>query len=146
MSKPNSKPETHSSPRAEIARAASPDSPDHLPAVAPAEFDAHGFDPAAYKWVPVLRRPRGDGWTGERQVAFIAALADGGCVTQAAREAGLSANSAYRLRRTPGAENFASAWDAAMAQAARGLVDLAFDRAINGSEEPIFNRDGDRVG
>ncbi|MCA1652642.1 MAG: hypothetical protein LC656_00220 [Sphingomonadales bacterium] len=87
MSKPNSKPETHSSPRAEIARAA-----------------------------------------------------------QAAREAGLSANSAYRLRRTPGAENFASAWDAAMAQAARGLVDLAFDRAINGSEEPIFNRDGDRVG
>ena len=111
-----------------------------------ADLDAHGFNPADYKWVPVLRRPRADGWTPQRQVDFIAALADCGCVEQAAREVGMSVKSCYRLRRAPGAENFAAAWDAALAQAARRLVDLAFERAINGSEEPVFDRDGNRVG
>jgi hypothetical protein len=110
------------------------------------ELDAHGFDPADYKWVPVLRRPRADGWTAQRQVDFIAALADCGCVEQAALEARMSVTSCYRLRRSPGAENFAAAWDAALAQAARKLVDLAFERAINGSEEPVFDREGCRVG
>ena len=118
-----------------------------LPALAPPTgLDAHGFDPADYKWVPVLRRPRADGWTPQRQVEFIAALADCGCVKRAAREAGMSVTSCYRLRRSPGAENFAAAWDAALAQAARKLVDLAFDRAIHGSEEPVFDKNGNRVG
>lgn len=108
--------------------------------------DAHGFDPGAYEWVPVLRKPRADGWTPQRQVDFIAALADGGCVEQAAREVGMSVTSCYRLRRAPGAENFATAWDAAIAQAARQLVDIAFDRAIHGSNEPVFDREGNRVG
>ena len=110
------------------------------------QLDDHGFHPADYNWVPVLRRPRKDGWTPQRQVDFIAALADSGCVEQAAREVGMSVTSCYRLRRSPGAENFAAAWDAAMAQAARRLVDLAFERAINGSAEPVFDRDGNRVG
>lgn len=127
-----------------------PDSPvseNFLPATtSPTELDAHGFDPAEYKWVPVLRRPRADGWTPQRQVGFIAALADCGCVEQAAREVSMSVTSCYRLRRAPGAENFAAAWDAALAQAARRLVDLAFDRAIHGSEEPVFDPDGNRVG
>ena len=35
-----------------------------------------GVDLAAYQWVPVLRKPRKDGWTPQRQVEFIAALAD----------------------------------------------------------------------
>lgn len=109
-------------------------------------LDAHGFDPAAYQWLPVLRRPREDGWTPQTQRAFITALADCGCVAQAAREVSMSPKSCYRLRRSPGAENFAAAWDAAMANAGRMLVDIAFERAINGSEEPIFDRDGQRVG
>jgi hypothetical protein len=109
-------------------------------------LDANGFDPADYKWVPVLRRPRSDGWTPQRQVDFIAALADCGCVEQAAREVGMTARSCYRLRRLPGAGNFAAAWDAALSQAARKLVDLAFDRAINGSDEPVFDKEGIRVG
>ncbi len=125
----------------------SPDREPNLPALAPsAELDAHGFSPADYKWVPVLRRPRADGWTPQRQVDFIALLADIGCVEQAAREVGMSVMSCYRLRRAPGAENFAAAWDAALAQAARKLVDLAFERAINGSEEPVFDKQGNRVG
>jgi len=96
--------------------------------------------------VPVLRRPRADGWTPQRQVEFIAALADCGCVEQAALKACMSVTSCYRLRRAPGAENFAAAWDAALAQAARRLVDLAFGRAINGSDEPVYDQDGHRVG
>lgn len=110
------------------------------------EVDAHGFDPADYKWVPVARKPRKDGWTPQRQVDFIAALADTGCVERAARLVSMTVGSCYRLRRSPGAEPFARAWDAAMAQAARRLVDLAFDRAVNGSAEPVFDKDGHRIG
>ena len=118
-----------------------------LPATTPAAaLDAHGFDPGAYQWLPVLRRPREDGWTPQKQRDFITALADSGCVAHAAREVSMSPKSCYRLRRSPGAENFAAAWDAAMANAGRMLIDIAFDRAINGSEEPIFDRDGQRVG
>ena len=111
-----------------------------------AVLDAHGHDPNDFRWVPVLRKPRKDGWSPERQRAFIAALADCGCVEQAAKEVGMSVQSCYRLRRSHGAENFAAAWDAAIAQAARGLVDLAFERAINGTNEPVFDREGNQVG
>lgn len=124
-----------------------PFAPTAPPEIAPSHLvDAHGFDPAAYQWIPVLRRPRADGWTPQRQHEFIAALADCGCVAQAARECGMASTSCYRLRRAPGAENFAAAWDSAMAQASRRLVDLAFDRAINGSDEPIFDQEGNRIG
>lgn len=118
-----------------------------LPAVTPpAELDAHGFDPADYKWVPVLRRPRKDGWTPERQVKFITALADGESIEQAALQVGMSVTSCYRLRSSPGGENFAAAWDSARACRAQRLVDVSFDRAIHGTEEPVFDRDGRRVG
>ena len=106
----------------------------------------HPVDMSAYKWVPVLRRPRSDGWTPQRQVDFIAALADLGCVEHAAKAAGMSAKSCYRLRRAPGAENFAAAWDVALQHAARVLLDLAFDRAIHGTDEPVFDKDGRRTG
>ncbi|WP_066798286.1 hypothetical protein [Sphingomonas soli] len=109
-------------------------------------IDENGFDPADYKWVPVRRRKRDDGWTEEKQRRFIETLADTGMVEEAARTVGMSRQSCYRLRRTPGAEAFARAWDAAVQQAALHLVDLAFDRAINGSDEPIFDREGRRVG
>jgi hypothetical protein len=113
------------------------------PAEAP-EPPAYTLDD--FKWVPVLRKPRADGRTPQRQVDFIAALADTGCVEEAAQEVGMSARSCYRLRRSPGAEQFAAAWDAATAQAARRLVDIAFDRAIHGTDEPVFDRDGRRIG
>lgn len=125
-----------------------PDEEDRsLPAVAaPGEPDAHGYNPADYKWVPVLRRPRKDGWTPERQVAFITALADGSSVEQAALQIGMSVTSCYRLRNSPGGENFAAAWDAARAHKAQRLLDESFERAIYGTEEPVFDRNGRRVG
>jgi hypothetical protein len=109
-----------------------------------AALDAHGYDPSRYQWLPVLRKPRKGGWTPQRQRDFIAALADSGCVAQAARDAGMAERSCYRLRRE--SPQFAAAWEAAIAHAARRLVDLAFDRAIHGSDEPVFDKEGNRVG
>jgi hypothetical protein len=60
---------------------------------------------------PSLRR---DGWTIRRQLAFLDALARTRSVTKAARAAGMSRESAYRLRRRPSAALFAAAWDRAL--------------------------------
>ena len=108
--------------------------------------DAHGFDPEGYDWVPVPRARRVDGWSPERQRAFIGHLADTGSVRTAAQRSGMSASSAYQLRRAPEGRAFAAAWDAAIQQAAHALVDAAFERAVNGSEEPVYDRDGHVVG
>jgi hypothetical protein len=115
-------------------------------AAAPPALDAHGFDPAEYKWLPVRRRPRKDGWTPQRQQDFIAALAETGCVEQAALAVRMTERSCYRLRRSPGAEGFSAAWDVALQHAARRLLDVAFERAFRGTTEPVFDRDGHKVG
>lgn len=120
-------------------------SPASEPAATPA-LDAHGHDPAAYDWVPVLKKPRKDGWSPAKQRAFIEALADCGSVVTAAQAVGMSEASAYRLRRSPGAEAFDRAWSAAIDAAAKKLLDAAFERALVGTDEPVFDRDGNRVG
>ncbi|KQN81128.1 helix-turn-helix domain containing protein [Sphingomonas sp. Leaf62] len=130
-------------------------SPAPFPAHAPSNLtvpsetpylDANGYDPADYQWVPVRRKPRSDGWSDKKQRDFIETLADGGSVADAARAVGMSPSTAYRLRRSPGGEAFARAWDAAVAQAVGMLVDVAFDRAINGTVEPVLDAEGRRVG
>lgn len=119
----------------------------HIPPPAhPPSLDAAPLDPADFDWVPVKRKPRDDGWTIERQRLFIATLADTGSVIQAASEVGMSPSSAYRLRRLPDGQGFATAWDIAIHNASRRLIDIAMDRVIHGSDEPIFDRDGNRVG
>ena len=123
-----------------------PADPDPEPPAPSPDYDAHGLDPAAYDWVPVLRKPRRDGFTPQRQVEFIRALADTGCVETAAREVGMSPKSCYRLRNSPEGAQFAAAWEVALPYAARRLVDIAFDRAIHGSDEPVFDKEGRRVG
>lgn len=123
-----------------IAPIASPD-----PA-ADTALDAHGHDPAAYHWVPVLKKRRKDGWSPDKQRAFIEALADCGSVATAAQFVNMSESSAYRLRRSPGAEAFDRAWSAAIDAASKKLLDAAFERALVGSDEPVFDRDGRRVG
>jgi hypothetical protein len=64
---------------------------------------------------PVTPRPCGDPWTVERQVAFIAALAQSGCPRAAAARVGMSLGSAYRLYRRSGAAGFRRAWDKVVA-------------------------------
>lgn len=120
-----------------------------LPAEQPSEtphIDANGFDPALYDWIPVRRKPRADGWNEDRQRRFIEVLADGASIRDAARHVGMSVQSAYRLRRLPGGEGFARAWDAAVAQMVHRLVDVAFDRALHGTDVPVFDKAGRCVG
>ena len=89
------------------------------------------------RWKPVPRKPRRDGWTPERQRAFIAALAELGCIEHAARSVGISVKSCYQLRRAPKAEGFAAAWDAALREAdARRIAEWARSEAADGSGQP----------
>ncbi|KTE17304.1 hypothetical protein [Sphingopyxis sp. H115] len=129
-----------------IAPIAAPDAAAALPAETTPALDAHGHDPAAYDWVPVLKKRRKDGWSPDRQRAFIETLADCGSVVTAAQRVGMSESSAYRLRRSPGAEAFDRAWSAAIDAASKKLLDAAFERALVGTDEPVFDRDGNRVG
>lgn len=63
---------------------------------------------------PVPVGARRDGWTPARQAGFIGMLAETGSVLAAARFVSMSRESAYRLRKRPGAAGFAAAWDAAL--------------------------------
>jgi hypothetical protein len=82
---------------------------------------------------PIPLRARVDGWTPARQRAFVEQLAETLSVEAAARLVGLTAQSARALRRRPGAEGFAAAWDAALR---RGLTEhgraALIDEAVNG--------------
>lgn len=60
---------------------------------------------------PVPLRARADGWTEERQCAFLAQLYVTGSVAAAARSVGMARETAFRLRRRAGAESFARAWE-----------------------------------
>lgn len=83
-------------------------------------------------------RARHDGWTQERVQKFLDALAHTGCVMDAARVAGMSDVGARRLyARFPA---FAKAWDAALAKAHKGLVAIAYQRAVEGKETIIYRR------
>jgi len=60
-------------------------------------------------------RIRADGWTAERQVSFLAALVGTRSVTAAAKAAGMSRESAHRLRNRRDGALFAHLWDLALA-------------------------------
>jgi hypothetical protein len=97
-----------------------------------------GFAPYLHK------RPRANSITPDRQVAFVAALAASGIVTQAARRIGVSLEALYKLRNQPGAEAFSAAWDAAIDRGMARLEDCALERAIAG-EERVIVRGGEVV-
>ena len=89
-------------------------------------------------FAPVPRKYRHDGWTPERQRAFIEALADCGSVTRAAGMVNMAQANCYTLRRAPGAEEFRAAWDAALDFGVKRLKDIAFERAVEGELVPVF--------
>jgi len=103
--------------------------------------DAGDSASSAPDFTPVPLRSRRDGWTAERQRAFIAALRRTHSISKAARAAGMSRKSAYRLRERPGAQSFAAAWDKAFAaRPPRGpsSVSLLWHRAFYGVTRPIY--------
>lgn len=106
------------------------------PSTAPAEAAPA---PAAPAFTPVPRRhPRRDGWTPARQRAFIDALAATGTVKAAARAVNMASEGAYMLRRQPGGEEFAAAWDAVLEHRIAVLRDNVIERAIEGVEVPVI--------
>lgn len=94
--------------------------------------------PPLPEFTPVPRKFRHDGWTPERQRAFIEALADTGSVTRAAGMVNMAQANCYALRRAPGAESFRRAWEAALDFGVQRLKDIAFERAIEGELIPLF--------
>jgi hypothetical protein len=79
-----------------------------------------------------MARSRHDGWTPERQLMFIAALAATGTVDSAARSVGMTRMAAYNLRKRDGATSFSAAWDIAIGTGRARVFDYAMDRALNG--------------
>ena len=109
----------------------------------PGNLPEEGDDALAFQPVPL--RYRHDGWTPDRQLDFIQALADCGCVDEAARAVGMNRSSAYALRRRHDALAFRLAWEAASDYSVARLGDAAMSRAINGVPVPIFHN-GEQVG
>ncbi|WP_375289471.1 hypothetical protein [Qipengyuania sp.] len=87
--------------------------------------------------------PPARGWTAEAKVQFLDRLATHGNARAACRAVGLSAESAYRLRRRDA--QFARAWNAAVLLGRDNSVELLSERAIEGVEEDIYFR-GELVG
>ena len=94
---------------------------------------------------PAQLRPRHDGWTAARQIAFIEILAATKCVDEACRRVGMSDTSAYELRNRPCGAAFSKAWDLALEFQLDRLEQAAIERSINGVPRPIFHK-GEQVG
>jgi hypothetical protein len=69
--------------------------------------------PAFLRFDPVPVRAQHNGWAPALQLRFILALARGAGPDEAARSLGRTRQSVYRLRKKPGAQSFAAAWDRA---------------------------------
>jgi hypothetical protein len=87
-------------------------------------------------------RIRADGWTVARTRTFLALLAQTGCVTDAARVAGVSRTSVNRSRKL--FAPFDRACAEALANALRGLEAVAYQRAVAGREMVVI-RDGREI-
>jgi hypothetical protein len=74
-------------------------------------------------------RPRFDGWTPARPLAFLDILARTRSVTRAAAAAGMSRESAYRLRNRDPHGLFAFAWKRAMSAGRSGLTRAEIDQS-----------------
>lgn len=89
---------------------------------------------------PGEARGRFDGWTRLRRRAFLRALSETGRVKDACARVGISDTSVYRLRkRSPG---FARDFAAALARSLPMIEQVAWERAVEGWEEPVVGRDG----
>ena len=78
------------------------------------------------------------------QKAFIAALAETGIVSHAAKAAKVDAATAYSLREVDAA--FAEEWRLARESAADRMEAEALRRAVEGVDEPVFGSGGAGVG
>lgn len=96
-------------------------------------------------FTPVPVKARHDGWTPERQRAFILRLALSGSVSRSAEAVGMTARTAYRLCGHPEAASFIAAWDRALHCGLTRRVDYALERSLLGDVRAVFYR-GRKVG
>jgi len=100
-------------------------------------------------FTPVPLRARKDGWTPLRQAEFLGYLAETRCISKAAGQVGMSRDSAYQLRRKPGAEEFVAAWDAILgvptSPQPKITLEALFQRIRQGRYRPVM-RAGRYVG
>lgn len=93
---------------------------------------------------PVPTRTRTDGWTPARQAAFLGALAETRSVSAAARKVRMARETAYRLRKLPGAESFTAAWNTVLGRVTPGRRKVTPEerarRAIDGLLKPVMYR------
>lgn len=104
-------------------------------------------EPGAYRrtFRPVVVRERHDGWTCDKQAAFIERLGECGCVTEACAAVGMTTAGAYRLKARYDAVDFRVAWDAALDMAVGRVEDGVLARAINGVAVPHYYQ-GEQIG
>lgn len=88
---------------------------------------------------------RHDGWTAERQKAFLTALSLGHTVTRACAIVDMSPRSAYSLRNAARGAAFRLGWDAALLHARDVLADELMERAFNGVRTTVTADDGRTV-
>jgi len=90
------------------------------------------------------RKPRKaiQGFTPKKRAQFLAALALGMTVMEAAKKVGLSRRAAYSLRDRD--KEFAAEWDAAYEESTERLEAECFQRAI-GKEKAKLTKDGELV-
>ena len=115
------------------APTAAPDSAE----TAPGEPSAAPIPATPFDGIPLEdSRNRLAGWSAERQRLFLTHLAETGSVHLACASARLSARGAYRLRaRSPA---FARGWDMAQRLSVGRLSAIAFDRALHGRLEQVY--------
>jgi hypothetical protein len=102
------------------------------------------MDTAFTTTLPALadRAQRYDGWTPDRQRAFLEAIAEGHTVGSACRLVGMAPSSAYALRRRAAGAAFALGWRAATLLAREKVADTLLARAIDGQVETLTRPDG----
>lgn len=101
--------------------------------------------PAALEEQTSTALTRHDGWTRNKQAAFLRELAATHSVSAAARSVRMSRQSAYALRARLKDEPFDRAWTAALICRMDALAEAAMDRALNGVEVPHFYK-GELIG
>jgi hypothetical protein len=99
--------------------------------------------PIPFEPVPV--RSRHDGWTAERQIAFVEKLADCNSISAACKHVGMSRESVRKLRRRPCGRAFRDACDAALDCGYADIEESAMERSRNGTARPVFYK-GEQVG
>ncbi|MEQ1539837.1 MAG: hypothetical protein ABL928_13005 [Sphingorhabdus sp.] len=108
--------------------------PKHPPSSEKASLPA---DPLHFAPVP-RKQYRENGWIPARQAAFVQRLAETGSVRQAAAAVNMSRVSCYNLKNHAQGAGFARAWDAALDIGVQHLKDIAFERAVEGRLDPVW--------